>query len=70
MKSILDKRVAKIKTQILCSKFFFLSKHRANYELVCKNMVLPEKPQILIRIYGAYPLYAGKLRLQTHTQNM
>jgi hypothetical protein len=36
----------------------FLSENRAIYEIMSKNMVEPEAPQITSQ-YGAYALYAG-----------
>jgi hypothetical protein len=57
MRNILDQDVQKIKTHILCSKNFF-RKSRAVYEIMSKNMVEPEGPQMTSQ-YGAYELHAG-----------
>jgi hypothetical protein len=38
------------------------------YEMMWKNMVVPDRPQI--KIYGPCELHAGYQRLQTHTQNV
>ena len=46
MKSVLDKVVEKIKIHILCQITF--SENRAVYEIMSKNMVEPEKPQMAI----------------------
>ena len=51
------KVVEKIKTHILCSITFF-SENRTVYEIISKNMVEPEGPQITSQ-YGAYELHAG-----------
>jgi len=53
------KLVRNINTHILRSLTF--SESRAVYELMWKNMVIQ---------YGAWALRAGRLRLQTHSQNM
>ena len=45
MRNISDKIVAEIKTQILCSIFFF---NCAVYEIMWKNMVQPERPQVVM----------------------
>jgi hypothetical protein len=50
------KVVEKIKTHILCSKTF--SENRVVYEIMSKNMVDPEVPQMTSQ-YGAYALHAG-----------
>ena len=41
------KAAEKIKTRFLCSMIFFLEK-RADYEIVWKNVVEPDKPQMTI----------------------
>ena len=64
MKNISDKFVEKIKTQVLCSLTLFFE-NRAVYEIVWKNIVEPQRPQMTI-----CALHAGYLMLQTRTQNM
>ena len=54
-----------IKSHILCSIMFFSENH-AVYEIMWKNMVVPDRLQMTIRRM----FYTGYLRLQTHTQNM
>jgi len=39
--------VEKIKTRILCSTAF-LSENHAGYEIMWKNMVQPDRPQMII----------------------
>jgi hypothetical protein len=51
------KVVEKIKTHILCSVTFF-PKNRAVYEIMWKNTVQPDRPQMTIQ-YGACALPAG-----------
>jgi hypothetical protein len=48
--------VEKIKIHILYSVTF--SESRAVYEVMCKNMVQPDRPQMIIQ-YGASALHAG-----------
>jgi len=62
------KVVEKIKTRILCSMTFFFFKNRAVYEIMWKNIVEPDRPQMTI--YSACAFHAWYLRLQTHIQNM
>ena len=50
------KVVEKIKTHILCSVLF--SENRIVYEIMSKNVVQTEGPQMTSR-YGAYALHAG-----------
>jgi hypothetical protein len=52
------KVVEKIKTRILCSVTFPLE-NRAVYEIMWKNMVQPERPQMTIQ-YGAEKMQAYK----------
>jgi hypothetical protein len=40
------------------SNFFFSFENRAVYEIMSKNMVEPEEPQMTSE-YGAYALHAG-----------
>jgi hypothetical protein len=47
MRNVLDKIVEKTKTHILCSKKFFYE-NRAVYEIMLKNMVQPDRPQMTI----------------------
>jgi hypothetical protein len=56
------------KTHILCSITFF-PENRAIYEIMWKNVVEPDSPQITI-YYSACAVHVGKLKLQTHAQNM
>ena len=42
------KVVEKIKTHILCSIFYFTHKNRTVYEIICKNIVEPDRPQMTI----------------------
>jgi len=42
------KVVEKIKTYILCSMLFFFSENRTVYEIVWKNIVDPDRPQMTI----------------------
>jgi hypothetical protein len=46
-----------------------ISESRAVYEIMYKNKVQQDMPQMTIK-YGACDLRDGYLRLQTHTQNM
>jgi hypothetical protein len=57
MRNISDKSVEKIKSHILCSIFIF-SENRVVYEIIRKNKVERERPQITIQ-YCACTLYAG-----------
>jgi adenine specific DNA methylase Mod len=43
----------KIKTHILCSKIF--SENRAVYEIIWKNIIQPDKPQMTVQ-YGTCTL--------------
>ena len=47
-----------MKTHILFSIIFFPLENRAVYEIMLKNMVEPEGPQMTSQ-YGAYNLHAG-----------
>jgi hypothetical protein len=47
MKNISDKTVEKIKTHVLGS-VIILSSNRAVYEIMWKNMVEPDRPQMTI----------------------
>ena len=42
------KVVEKIKTHFVFSNFFFLFENRAVYEIMCKNIVEPDRPQMTI----------------------
>jgi hypothetical protein len=55
VKNVLDK-VEKIKTHVLCSIKIF--ENRVVYEMMSKNLVEPERPQLTSR-YGTYKLHAG-----------
>jgi hypothetical protein len=48
--------VDKIKIHILCSAIFFFE-NCAVYDIMLKNMVEPERPQM--SNYGAYDLHVG-----------
>jgi hypothetical protein len=50
------KVLEKMKAHILCSVTF--SEDRSVYEIMSKNLVEPERPQIAIK-YGACALHAG-----------
>jgi len=67
MRNGLEKNVAEIKTNILCSKIF-----SRQWCCLCDNMettVKPDKP--MMTIYNGACAYHGRyLRIQTHTQNM
>jgi len=56
-----------VNTHILHSMTF--SENRAFYELMWTNIVQPDRSQMIIQ-YGASALRAGRLTLQTHSQNM
>jgi hypothetical protein len=56
MRNVLDRFVGKTKTHILSSIIF--SKNRAVYEIMLKNMVQPDPPQMAIQ-HGARALRAG-----------
>jgi len=45
------------------------SENRTTYDIMWKNMVEQDRPQITIK-YGVRALHAGYLRLKTHIQNM
>jgi hypothetical protein len=55
MRTVLDKFEEKIKHFIFNNFSFY---YRADYEIMSKNMVQPEGPQMTSQ-YGAYPLRAG-----------
>ena len=40
--------VEKIRTNILCSVTIFFFENRTVYEIVCKNIVEPERPQMIM----------------------
>jgi hypothetical protein len=46
MRSVSDKFVVKIKTRVLCSVIFF-SENRTVYEIMWKNIVEPDRPQLI-----------------------
>ena len=46
----------------------FQNAHRVVYEIMWKNMVETDRPQMTIK-QGACALHAGYLKLQTHTRN-
>ena len=59
------KVVLKISSHTLT--FFFSPEERAVYEIMCENIVEPDRPQMTV---GACALNAVQLSLQTHIQNM
>jgi len=59
--------VEKINTHILCSTTF-ISENHIVYEIIWKNIVEPDSPQMAI-YHCACAWHAGYLRLQTHTQS-
>jgi hypothetical protein len=61
MENVVEKVVEKIKIYILHSITFF-SENFTIYEIIPKNMVETEWPQMTSQ-YGAYALYAGLARL-------
>ena len=65
--------VEKTKTRILYSIIIFPPENLAAYDVMWKNMVEPERPQMIIQ-YGKErcDLHAGltTTRIQTHTHNM
>jgi hypothetical protein len=61
------KFVEKIRTHFIYNNF--LSVNRAVHELMWKNVVGPDRPQMTIQ-YGACALHVGQLRLKTRTQHM
>jgi hypothetical protein len=68
-REILQTKIAeKIKTHLSCSATS-VSESRAVYEIMYKNKVQPDRPQMTLK-YGAWGLRAGYLRLKTHTQNV
>jgi hypothetical protein len=60
MENVLDKVYRENQnTYFVFSKFFFLKSHRLwVYEIMSKNTVEPEGPQMTSQ-YGAYELHAG-----------
>ena len=54
-------------THFMFDNFFF--NNSTFYEIMRKNMVIPERPQMTIQ-YGVFTFHVGILRLQTHTKNM
>jgi hypothetical protein len=55
MKNVLDKFAKEIKARILCS---VTSENRTVYEIMSKNIVEIERPQMTSQ-HGAYALLAG-----------
>jgi hypothetical protein len=59
MRSVLDKRCRENQnTHFIFGSFFFFPEKSALYEIVSKNTVEPEGPQMTSQ-YGAYELHAG-----------
>jgi len=50
------KAVEKIKIHILCTITFFSFENRAVYEIMWKNIVQPDGPQMVIYSYTAHAL--------------
>jgi len=71
MKNVSDKFVQKIKTHISCSVHF--SENRAVYEIMWKNMVVLDRPQMTIE-YGAENMRCEcpmiRTRMQIHIRNI
>ena len=61
------KVVEKIKTHFMLNNFFFFFKNRTSYDLMWKNVVELDMPQMTI---WHVRLHAGYVRLQTHAQNI
>jgi hypothetical protein len=59
MRNILGKRCRESqKTRFMFNDSFFFFENRTVYEIMAKNMVEPEEPQISSQ-YGAYALHDG-----------
>ena len=62
MRNALDRIVEKIKTHSMFNNFFF--ENGAVYEIMSKNIVEPEEPQMTSQ-YGAHALHAGYAKQHT-----
>jgi hypothetical protein len=58
MTDVSYKVVEKIKTHILCSVTYFQENLAVVFEIMCKNIVEPDRPQMPV-YFGACPLHAG-----------
>ena len=67
MRNVSDKIVEKIKTETSRLKTFF-SENRSFFEIMWKNMVGPDKPQVTL-YYGACALRARLIDLHIFSQN-
>jgi hypothetical protein len=69
MRNVSDKSAEKIKINFMLNNSFF--ENRAVCEVMCKNMEELGRQRMTTK-YDAEKmgLHAGKLKLQTHTQNM
>jgi hypothetical protein len=75
MRNVLDKICRENQNTHFVINIFFFFENRDVYEIMSKNMVVLEGPQITSQ-YGAYELHAGEARLHarkrmhtpTHTQ--
>ena len=56
-----------LNTRHMFNNFFFFFENRAIYEIVWKNCIEPNRPQMIITC-GACTLHAGYLGTQIHTQ--
>jgi hypothetical protein len=68
IRNISDKFAGKIKTHTSCYITIFFFQNRAVYEITWKNIVQPERPQMII--YGRIALHVEYLRLQTQTKHV
>ena len=64
MRNVSDKRCSENQNTRFMTNFF--SENRAVYEIIWKNTVQSDRPQMT----GARALYDGYLRLQIHAQSM
>ena len=67
MRNVLDNICRENQNIFLFNKLF--PENRAVNEIMWINMIQPDRPQVTTCL-GACALYAGYLRLQTHTQDM
>jgi hypothetical protein len=61
------KAVEQINTR--CLRDYFSSKNHVSYKITWKNVIEADWPQLTI-LHGACALHAGKIRPQTHIQNL
>jgi hypothetical protein len=67
MRNVLDKRYRENQNTHFMFNNFFFSENRTVYDIMSKNMVEPEGPQMTSQ-YGAYALHGGLTRLQSRTR--